>query len=158
MLTVTFEDGEILTIEVTDYQYLNDLYNLLSEIKLYKGDKEITGDQWQLVANEKYKIKLSFKEDSTYQFVNDGSTMYYTFPKGIYLPDNKVIEGVFTMDLGGNIELQGNKYKIIPGTNGEPMRLEVIWNTNDTENFEYLKSAKNAHFEAEVDACFSEEF
>lgn len=158
LLTVTFEDGEILTIEVTDYQYLNDLYNLLSEIKLYKGDKEITGDQWQLVANEKYKIKLSFKEDSTYQFVNDGSTMYYTFPKGIYLPDNKVIEGVFTMDLGGNIELQGNKYKIIPGTNGEPMHLEVIWNTNDTENFEYLKSAKNAHFEAEVDACFREEF
>lgn len=107
----------------------------------------INNGKYQIEADQDYTLKLSFAENRTLQFEDNG-TLYYTLPEGLTLTDS-FAGGVHNFDIG---DLKNNTFIYDAANN----RLVVSLNTADTENYEKYKEAANAQFQMELGIRFNE--
>ncbi len=112
ILTITMANGEVIEVGVTDAQTSNDLSNFLSDATLTIDGKIYTKDEpWPARPNVDYQLKLTFTENTTYQFdESEHAVLTYTIPAGITMPDGQT--GSF--DIPGGIvgTITGNTYRV----------------------------------------------
>lgn len=148
-LTITMGDGEKIVVKVTDAQESTNLNNMLTGVTLTLNGEEVTNNSSVGAKDgDTFSLSLTFTENDTWQFVDDGSTMVYQLPEGVTL-GNSSFSGNFVLDMGLDGVLSGNTYTYDPATR----QLRVTWNTS-ASNFEALTDTANASFKITVNGQF----
>lgn len=147
-LTLFIRDGRVIVITVYDAQHITDLTKIIASATLSENDQTIP---WPAVVRENrlYDLRLEFKEDSVYQFIDTDEWMTYPLPEGIDIGDED-FERTFTMDVG-DVRLEGNilRYDAM-------LRMFLIqWNTADSVGFNKLKASNSAQFRMDLQVEFT---
>ena len=105
---------------------------------------------YAIVPGSSYSIALSFAENSSLQFPNDGTTMYYQLPEGLHVADgDKGSLSIKINDGGTFYTISGNDYYVENGV------LYFNFNTSDP-NFSRLAASANVKFNMSFDGTFAE--
>lgn len=148
VLSITLKTGEIVSITVTDSQHITDLSTVITRATLSVDGTDI---QWPALVREGsfYDLRLEFKENSIYQFVDDETAMSYALPRGISIGDTD-FERTFTMDVGDGVRLANNLLQY----NAELRTFFIVWNTSDAVGFNKLKASAVAEFRVDLEVQF----
>lgn len=147
-LRITLRTGEVITVAVTDSVHTTDLSKIITGASLSVDGVDIP---WPVLVREGsyYDLRLEFKENAQYQFVDDETAMSYTLPRGIKIGDVD-FERTFTMDVGDGVRLTNNLLQY----NAELRTFFVVWNTTDAVGFNKLKASAVAQFRVDLKVQF----
>ncbi|MBQ8159449.1 MAG: hypothetical protein IJ083_01755 [Clostridia bacterium] len=147
-LTITMKNGDEIQVHVADAQHVEELALMLESAVVYENNTEIP---WPAIVrdNKFYDIRLTFKENSTYQFLDTADEMYYPVPEGMDLGDEDFTHD-FSMDVGDGVKLEGNTVKYDAATK----RFIIKWNTEDKVAFNKLIASNSAEFRLDFKAKF----
>ena len=110
--------------------------------KIY--DYRNNGEEVYIDKDASYEMSLTFTENDRYQFTNDSTPMRFILPDAVSVPEE--MELSMDMNLGFMGVLKDNRVIYDKNDNA----LVIIWNTSDTEKFEYLCSAAEAEFSIDI--------
>ena len=137
-LTVSFDDGGSIIINVTDTQESTDLSNFLQNVVI-SGATQNPDGAYQVESGTEYTMILSFAEDSNYQFDND-QTLTYQMPEGIQILSEQ------TGNMNINIVYSGRTYQVpahyVLNTDG---LLSITFDQNDPD-YPRLEESTNVSF------------
>lgn len=142
-LTIKFEDGEYIEIEVTDDQASTDLKNYLTSVAIDAPQNE--KGEYVINPGDSYSIRLDFAENKNLQFPNGGS-MTYEIPEGL-IADG--VSGSFSISVKtrqGTVIIPNNTYSVENGI------LTFNWSTDPS--VETLFAQNNARFNITMEATF----
>jgi hypothetical protein len=156
-LELTFKNGKRIEIKVTDAQYITDLGKMISDASVYDENGSLIASSadpnhpWPAKVRENvyYDLRLEFKENSTFQFIDDATWMTYPLPDGLILDGS--FERQFTMSVGDGVKLEGN---ILSYDNDLRMFL-VKWNTESMVALNKLRASNSAQFRMDFRIKFS---
>ena len=149
-LTVVFDDGRVLVIQVADAQHVTDMTRVITDVELYLDDEKLDWTKPVLLREGKYyDLRLFFKENNTYQFVDTDEWMTYPLPEGIDMGLEN-FERTFTMTVD-DTRLENNTLRY-----DATLRMFFIkWNTQDTLGFNKLKASNSAEFRIDLQVQFT---
>lgn len=150
ILTLAMSDGAFVVIRVTDAQHILDLTKVITDAQLYLEGEKLDWMKPLLLRESKYyDLRLTFKENSSYQFVDTDEWMTYPLPDGLDLGlDN--FERTFTMTVD-DARLENNILRY-----DATLRVFFIkWNTEDTLGFNKLKASNSAEFRIDLQVQFT---
>lgn len=150
-LTIVFDNGNTIKINVTDAQYTTDLNSLMTGIQVkVNGQTLKDGDTITVDSGDQFDLHLELSENDFYQFVDDGTPMTFKLPDGVNLGEN--LTRYITINLGIDGKVYRNPLVYDSATN----TLTLTWNTKDP-NFSKLTAADNAKVSIDLNGYFNED-
>ncbi len=150
-LTITMNNGNVFTIDVTDAQYTTDLNSLLTAIDVkLNGTSLKDGDKITVDKGDKFEMHLEISENDFYQFPDDSTGMVYQLPDGINLGET------FTKYININLGIDGKVYRNPLVYDKDSNTLTLKWNTNDPK-FDVLTSTDNTKVVIDLSGYFNED-
>ena len=120
-LIITMKNGDVITINVTDAQYVTEMNGLITSASLKLNGVEVEdGATIEARENTIFDLSVNFAENDDFQFSNDG-VLTYKLPDGFVLTDS--IETYVTIDLGIDGKLYRNKLTYDNNTNTVTLNL-----------------------------------
>jgi len=120
-LTITMKNGDVITINVTDAQYVTEMNGLITSASLKLNGVEVEdGATIEARENTIFDLSVNFAENDDFQFSNDG-VLTYKLPDGFVLTDG--FETNVTIDLGIDGKLYRNKLTYDNNTNTVTLNL-----------------------------------
>ncbi|MBR0411422.1 MAG: Cna B-type domain-containing protein [Eubacterium sp.] len=169
-MTITFNDGYKMVIEITDDQNVSvssDLEDFLSNWKITVGDTVFSDDTVdddtviEFKAGMQYSLELNFAERSGLQF----DTPETNPPDMLFqLPDAFVVPSDFQMALNVNLGRKGvladNIVSVIQDTGADGKThsfLKLVWNWQDTTHWAFFRDSSQAKLKITINGVFSDE-
>ncbi len=141
-LTIAMNDGSKYLVDVKDeVKDAKDITGNLTGATIKIDGKDVTGDTWNVKANNSYVIALSFTEQDKSSFPDDDTWMVYKVPAGLKVDDPNT---TFDMVVDGKT-ISGNRM-VIDKTEG---LIKLQWNKNDP-NFKTLIASSNLKVGIEI--------
>ena len=143
-LTITMNNGNVFTVEVTDATYENLASYITDAALVIDGNTYGAGTVWKVRKNVDYTLKLNFAEKGSRQFPKGGDEMIMDMPTGLSLEPGA--GGSFDIPCGLAGTLKGNQWWI-----SDDGKLHVKF-ADDPDKL--LTRSSNVHFELELSAKF----
>lgn len=146
-LTITMNNGDAVTVKVTDLQYTTSLNDVLTDLTINGADWDAATESYTVKPGKSYTVNMTFQESETgYQFSND-DWMTLNLPSGVTFETDSTFD-ITVNEAGENFKISGNQIVSEKGT------IKIKFNINDPY-YKKLKDITTAQFSVSVTGKFN---